>query len=99
MAPNSWAQIQLKLDMCSSELVKWYAKKKKLPYEELNEKMLRLELLQAQNIPNVSAIRNLVEEISLWLEKEDLRWRQRAKKDWYKLGDQNTKFFHACASQ
>lgn len=41
------------------------------------------------------------EEIDLLLEKEDLKWSQRAKKKkhWYCLGDQNIKHFHACASQ
>lgn len=33
------------------------------------------------------------------MEIEDIRWRQRAKRHWYKDGDQNTKFFHAWANQ
>lgn len=33
------------------------------------------------------------------LEKEDLRWRQRAKTNLYKLGDRNTMYFHAYANQ
>lgn len=33
------------------------------------------------------------------LEQEDTKWRQRAKRSWYCLGDRNTKYFHICASQ
>lgn len=44
-------------------------------------------------------IKRLKRELGLLLEKEDLRWKQRAKKHWLKNGDKNTKFFHACANQ
>lgn len=33
------------------------------------------------------------------LEKEDIRWKQRVKCNWYSLGDKNTKLFHACVKQ
>jgi hypothetical protein len=32
------------------------------------------------------------------MEKSDLYWRQRAKTDWLKNGDRNTRYYHACAS-
>lgn len=39
-------------------------------------------------------IKNLEKEMDLWLAQEDVRWKQRAKKEWYKGGDKNTKYFH-----
>lgn len=35
----------------------------------------------------------------MWLEEEDTKWRQRAKQNWYQLGNQNIRFFHTCATQ
>jgi hypothetical protein len=31
------------------------------------------------------------------MEQEDVKWKQRAKQNWYKNGDRNTPFFHAWA--
>jgi hypothetical protein len=43
--------------------------------------------------------KQLAEEIHGLMEQEDLKWRQKAKENWLKNGDHNTKFSHACASQ
>jgi hypothetical protein len=41
----------------------------------------------------------LKKEINSFLDQDDMKWEQRTKADWLKLGDPNTKFFHACANQ
>lgn len=39
------------------------------------------------------------ENVDLLLEQEDVKWKQHAKRNWYNLGDKNTRFFHECANQ
>lgn len=43
--------------------------------------------------------RTLQAEINLLQNQEDIHWRQRGKMDWLKMGDCNTKYFHACANR
>lgn len=35
------------------------------------------------------------EEVNVWLEREELLWRQRSKTLWLAEGDQNTKYFYS----
>lgn len=81
---NGWNNLNSKLYLCSRELLKWDAKKKKMSKQELEDKISSLKILHSLNPPNTDAIKSLEKEIDLWLEQDDVKWRQRAKKEWYK---------------
>ena len=64
-------------------------------------KQQRLQELEALNLLQETAteIEGLRKEINEVLIKEEVMWSQRSRALWMKCGDQNTKFFHATATQ
>ncbi|XP_042962692.1 uncharacterized protein LOC122296963 [Carya illinoinensis] len=78
----------------------WSKSKRQRSGKEIEDKTKYLKRLQAEESRgNVEEIRKTTTDLHLLLEKEDLWWKQRAKTNWYKYGDRNTKYFHACANQ
>lgn len=61
--------------------------------------MLLKHLQSYVNQENMGAIKTVEEEISVLLEQEYLKWRQRAKANWYSLGEKNTVFSCLCYSK
>lgn len=43
--------------------------------------------------PDNMEIKNLQRKIDLILEREDIKWKQRAKQNWFQNGGRNTQFF------
>ena len=67
----------------------------------LKQKQERLQFLEGLNCLHEKAeeIKGLRMEINEMLTREEIMWNQRSRASWIKLGDRNTKFFHATASQ
>lgn len=68
--------------------------------KELEEKIKLLQKMQKgeEDMGAVVEIKRLDGKTTVLLEKEDLKWYQRAKNNWYNLGDKNTKLFHTYAT-
>lgn len=75
--------------------MKWDFQKRKISKEVVENKLTELKSLQLLLAPLMAAIKSLKKEIDSWLEKEDVKWRHRAKNNCYKGRDKNIKFFHA----
>ena len=89
-----------KLSECRTSLQKWSKGKLGDTMAQIKRKTQDLKMLQrSEGLENSEVINNLNAEIELLLEKVDLRWKQRAKQNWYKNGDRNTQYFHAWANQ
>lgn len=64
------------------------------------DKIQKLGHIQNEGKGDHIAINHSIqEELNLKLAKEEMKWNQRAKKHWLKLGDRNTKFYHMHANQ
>ncbi|XP_062150081.1 uncharacterized protein LOC133858622 [Alnus glutinosa] len=91
--------IQSRLSACQKALSRWSKQKFGRDAELLKQKRERLLELQRSSWSEQSvAIKHLQEDIDIILEREDVRWKQRAKQNWYHHGDRNTQFFHAWAN-
>jgi hypothetical protein len=56
------------------------------------------DLQRQENWVDSEAISKLKNEIQAQMDREGLWWHQRAKMDWLKHEDRNTKYFHSCAN-
>jgi hypothetical protein len=97
---NALENVQQKLASCQADLTSWSRRKFGDTEKKVKEKTKRLELLQCYEGPsNRDEIKQLRGEIDYMLEQLDMRWKQRAKQNWFQYGDRNTPFFHAWATQ
>lgn len=80
--------------------MKWNSWENRNDFRDFEVKLLSMRKLQLEATQrNIKAIKVLEEDISILLEHENLKWRQRAKANRYTMGDKDAKNFHTCATQ
>lgn len=91
--------MQIKIKCCSTSLAEWgrnITGNFKDSIADCNKVMRRLKYRRdAGSIARFKAAQDKLFEV---LAKKEMFWRQRSKELWLQAGDQNTRYFHACAS-
>jgi hypothetical protein len=97
---GNWSNIQQKLSRCKAHSMRWQKQTRGPAQSIINSLKTRLNLLQGEEGEvDGYEVRRVKQELQNLLDQENLRWKQRAKINWLKYGDRNTKFYHACANQ
>ena len=88
--------VLLKVSNCQSQLSTWNEKvfgNINLLLAQKRKQLVKVEALSMVGKGH-ERVKSLSNEIDKLMEMEECMWNQRAKSDWLKYGDQNTKYFH-----
>jgi hypothetical protein len=94
-----WQGVGKNLSRCKASLLCWQKDNVGDIKERISQLQKRHCVLQGAEDVGVGEEMKLIhKEMEALLEKSDKQWRQRAKIEWLRCGDRNTKFYHPCAN-
>jgi exonuclease III len=96
---NDWENFTSKLNLCRQELLRWQQRKREPMQKSIAALKKKLTKIQnSEDRGSGAEMQAVQKELQHLLDSEDMQWRQRAKSDWLRDGDRNTRYFHECAN-
>jgi len=96
---DAMESVQSKLSASQFSLSRWSSRKFRQSTKVLHQMTQQLKWEQNRENPNnIDTIKRLQGEIDVILARDDAKWKQRSKQNWYRGGDRNTQYFHAWAN-
>lgn len=97
---KAWEMVKTNLEKSKKKLLVWRKINKGPSEDTINQKVGELQkLYEAEGQLDVGSIKSLQVEVDEIMEWDELKWKQLAKEHWLKLGDKNSRYFHACVKQ
>jgi len=86
------------LQSCTDALTRWYKAEFGHVGRRISSLKTQLQCLESQPNLHGDEIRRVQRELNLWLDSEEVKWKQRSRNLYLEAGDRNTRFFHMKAS-
>ena len=93
-------QVVEKIKNCRINLIRWSQAHVRITPKLIEAKSQQLQVLEQESVDNYdgATVKALKCELNTLRAKEEMMWCQRSRISWLMEGDQNTRFFHECAS-
>lgn len=96
---KKWDALNDKLKGCVAKLLHWRSTKHDSTQVQIKKMKKQLVGLQEKDDLGAAAEAKKIQiKLQILLDKEELWWKQRAREDWLKYDDRNTKYYHACVN-
>uniref|UniRef100_A0A2N9FK76 Reverse transcriptase domain-containing protein n=1 Tax=Fagus sylvatica TaxID=28930 RepID=A0A2N9FK76_FAGSY len=90
-----------KIKQCRLQLIRWSQSQVRVTPRLIEKKKCHLQALEKQRpeVYNAREVNSVRRELCGLMKQEETFWRQRSRVAWLHGGDNNSKYFHECASQ